>query len=303
MGITLGEILLNLVKLCTSFLILLTFCATADATIAVKDDLGRSVSLGGPAARIVSLYAGHTENLIAIGARKNLVAASVTDDKKIVGDLPRLPLKPGVEQILALRPDLVLVRSMQANAQMPLFERLESLGVPVLVLDPPSWGEFAPYLALLGRLSGYEDGAKSAAARAKKLMAAGAKPPSVGVFLVVQGRTTSTCDPNSWAAHVMALAGGRNVATGAKPTSPGSTIAPFGPERLLAADGEIEAIVLQQGAMNGTTAREFAADPRFARMRAVRASRVYDVSEADISRPSLLRLEASVKNLRKIFSQ
>lgn len=298
------EILLNLVKLCTIFLTLLSFCATADAAIAVKDDLGRDVSLKGPAVRIVSLYAGHTENLIAVGARRNLVAASVTDDKKIVGDLPRLPLKPGVEQILALKPDLVLARSMQANAQMPLFEQLKSLGVPVLVLDPPSWGAFVPYLDLLGRLSGHEDGAKSATARAKKLMAAdGAKEKSVGVFLVVQGRTMSTCDPDSWAAHVVALAGGRNVAAGAKPTSPGSTIAPFGPERLLAVDDEIETIVLQQGAMNGTTAREFAADPRFAKMRAVRASRVYDVSEADISRPSLLRLEAGVKNLRKIFSK
>lgn len=294
---------MNLAKLCTSFLILFLSCAAANAGVALKDDLGREVNLKGPASRIVSLYAGHTENLIAVGAKKNLVAASVTDDREIVGDLPRLPLKPGVEQIVALRPDLVLVRSMQANAQMPLFEKLESLGVPVLVLDPPSWGEFVPYLELMGRLSGHEDGAKTAVARAKKLMAAKAKSPSVGVFLVVQGRTMSTCDPESWAAHVVALAGGKNVAAGAKPISPGSAIAPFGAERLLAAGGEIETIILQQGAMNGTTAREFAADPRFAKMKAVRAGRVYDVSEADISRPSLLRLEAGVNGLRKIFSK
>ena len=297
------ETLLNLVKLCTSFLTLLLFCATADAGIALKDDLGRAVNLKGPASRIVSLYAGHTENLVAVGAQKNLVAVSITDDRKIVGDLPRLPLKPGVEQIVALRPDLVLVRSRQANAQMPLFEKLESLGVPVLVLDPPSWGEFVPYLELLGRLAGHESEAKTAAARAKKLMSAAVKSTPVGVFLVVQGRTMSTCDSDSWAAHVVALAGGRNVAAGAKPMSSGSTIAPFGVERLLAADGEIETILLQQGAMNGTTAHEFAADPRFAKMGAVRAGRLYDVSEADISRPSLLRLEAGVNSLRKIFSK
>lgn len=288
----------------TSFLALLFFCLIlCPAEGARRDGPGREISLKGPATRIVSLYAGHTENLIAIGARGNLVAASVTDDRSVVGDLPRLSLKPGVEQIMALRPDLVLVRSMQANAQAPLFEKLESLGVPVLVLDPPSWGEFVPYLERLGRLSGHEDEARAAAAGAAKLMSAGAKPSSIGVFLVVQGRTLSTCGPDSWAAHVVALAGGRNVAADAKPISPGSAVAPFGAERLLSAGDAVEAVVLQQGAMNGTTSREFMSDPRFAGMRAVRAGRVYDVREADISRPSLLRLEAGVEGLRALFAQ
>lgn len=282
---------------------IILFCATANAAIEVTDDLGRGVRLEKPASRIVSLYAGHTENLIALGAREILVAGSVTDDRKIVGGLTRLPLRPGVEQITALEPDLVLVRSMQANAQAPLFTKLRSLGVPVLVLDPPSWEGFAPYLELLGRVSGHEDTARAAAAKAKKLMTPkGGKGPSVGVFLVAQGRTLSTCEPGSWASHMLALAGGRNVASGAKPLTRNSALAPFGPERLLAADGEIDAIILQQGAMNGTTARDFSEDPRFARMKAVRTRRVYDVNEADISRPSLLRLEKSVEALRKIFA-
>lgn len=294
---------MNLAKLCTSFLVFLLFCTTANAAMEVTDDLGRVVRLEKPASRIVSLYAGHTENLIAMGARENLVAGSVTDDKKLVGSLTRLPLRPGVEQIAALQPDLVLARSMQANSQMPLFTKLGSLGIPVLVIDPPSWEGFIPYLELLGRISGREDTARSAAEKARKLMTSkSGKRHSVGVFLVAQGRTLSTCEPNSWASRMLALAGGRNIASGAKPLTPNSALAPFGPERLLAADGEIDAIVLQQGAMNGTTAQEFSADLRFAKMRAVRTGRVYDVSEADMSRPSLLRLEKSVETLRKIFA-
>lgn len=279
------------------------FCPASEAVFALRDDRGAEIRLKAPASRIVSLYAGHTENLVAVGAGGNLAAVSSTDDRDITGDLPRLPLRPGVEQIAALRPDLVLVRSMQASAQSPLFDKLESLGVAVFVLDPPSWGEFVPYLKLLGRLTGHEEGARIAATGAAKLMSAETNPSPVGVFLVAQGRTLSTCGPDSWAAHVVALAGGRNVASGARPMSPGSVIAPFGAERLLSADGEVEAILLQQGAMNGTTAREFAADPRFTGMRAVRAGRVYDISEADISRPSLLRLEAGVTRLRKLFAR
>jgi len=294
---------LNLIKLCTSFLLVLLIPQVAGAAITVKDALGREVTLPGPASRIVSLYAGHTENLIALGARESLAACSVTDDKKLVSGLPRLPLRPGVEQIAALKPDLVLVRSMQANAQTPLFMKLRSLGVHVLVLDPPAWNEFASYLELLGRLSGRGKEAKKASLRAKKLMnQRPGRAGGVGVFLVAQGRTLATCESGSWAARMLALAGGRNVAAGAKPLSPGSALAPFGPERLLASDAEIDAIVLQQGAMNGMTAKEFSRDPRFESMRAVRAGRVYEVSEADISRPSLLRLEASVDNLRKLFA-
>lgn len=295
---------MNLIKWCASFLIFLLFSATADAAIEVRDDLGREVRLEKPASRIVSLYAGHTENLIALGARENLVAGSVTDDKKIVGGLARLPLRPGVEQITALKPDLVLARSMQANAQTPLFAKLSSLGIPVLVLDPPSWEEFTGYLELLGHLSGHEETARDAAAKAKKLMTPkDGEKPSAGVFLVAQGRTMSTCEPGSWASHMLALAGGRNIASGAKPLTPNSTLAPFGPERLLAADSEIDAVILQQGAMNGMTAREFSEDLRFVKMKAVLAGRVYNVSEADISRPSLLRLEKSVEALRKIFAR
>lgn len=272
-----------------------------NAAIRVRDDLGREIAMPRAAGRIVSLYAGHTENLIAIGAGKALVAATVTDDPRFVADLPRLSLKPGLEQILALKPDLVLMRPMQATSQASLVSRLESLGTPVLAISPPTWESFGSYLQTLGRVVGREEEARKAVGSAEKLMRFEARDEFVGVFLVVQGRQMTTCARGSWADRLIELSGGRNVALDAKAASPGGVIAPYGSERLLAASEGIDAVILQQGAMNVTTARDFLRDPRFSAMRAVRTGAVYDIDEADISRPSLLRLERSLKLLRKML--
>jgi ABC-type Fe3+-hydroxamate transport system substrate-binding protein len=92
----------------------------------------------------------------------------------------------------------------------------------------------------------------------------------------------------------MKLAGLRNAAADVAGMAEGSVVAGFGAERLLAADAEIDVILLQQGAMNTTTAEDFMNDQRFGIMRAVRNKMVFDVSEADISRPSLLRLKNGI---------
>ncbi|MDR3321656.1 MAG: ABC transporter substrate-binding protein [Synergistaceae bacterium] len=259
----------------------------------VLDDMGTLVSFDGPVLRVVSLYAGHTENLIAIGAGDRLVAASNGDDPEITGALPRLGAKPGVEQIAAMKPDLVLTRPMNVRAQAALYERLRSLGVRVLAMDPPAWDEFPAYIELLSRLVGDENPGL-AAAEARRLMNAPPSGAGSGAVLITNGRNMATCTGDSWAAHIMERAGFSNAARNASPLTGGGVIAAFGAERLLAADNGIDVVLLQQGAMNTVRASDFMNDPRFSGMRAVRAGNVFDISEADISRPSLLRLERGV---------
>ena len=45
----------------------------------ITSDSGRTVILPGPA-RIVSLYAGHSENILALGGGELLVGVSAADD-------------------------------------------------------------------------------------------------------------------------------------------------------------------------------------------------------------------------------
>jgi iron complex transport system substrate-binding protein len=261
--------------------------STADA-LEIIDDLGRTVVLERPAARIVSLYAGHTENLTAIGAGGAIVAAGQSAEG-LSPDIPLLGSKPGVEQIAALSPDAVLTRPMMARSQESLYEALDSFGIKVLAIDPPEWEKFPDYIALLAQVAGIGGDARKSAAEVMRADAAqGGK--KLRAFLVTNGRTMATCAPDSWAAHIMELAGLENAARGAVPLSDGSVLSAFGAEKLLAADGEVDVILLQQGAMNTVRAEDFIRDARFASLGAVLGGMVFDVPEADISRPSLLRL-------------
>ncbi|MDR1516103.1 MAG: ABC transporter substrate-binding protein [Synergistaceae bacterium] len=265
------------------------------------DDAGFRVEFEAPVDRIVSLYTAHTENLIAIGGASRLVAASSGDDPELVGDVPLLAIKPGLEQIVSLAPDLVLTRPMQVRSQEALYGRLRALGVKVLAIDPPKWEEFPDYIELLSRLIGDPSPTK-AASLAKSLLSSGAaEDGAVGALLITNGRSLATCAPDSWAARMMALAGFRNAAAGSARAMRGGVIANFGAERILAADKDIDVVLLQRGAMNTMSAADFRSDPRFLSLRAVRDGKVFDVSEADISRPSLLRLKMGViNNLRKL---
>jgi iron complex transport system substrate-binding protein len=267
----------------------------------ITDDLGRTVVLERPAARIISLYAGHTENLTAIGAGGAIVAAG-QGAEGLSPDIPLLGSKPGIEQIAALFPDIVLTRPMMARSQESLYEALDRFGIKVLALDPPEWEKFPDYMALLAQVAGIGGDVKKNAAEAMKADAA-PDGKKLRAFLVTNGRTMATCAPDSWAAHIMELAGLENAASGAVPLSEGSVLSAFGSERLLAAGGEIDVILLQQGAMNTLRAEDFVRDARFASLDAVSDGMVFDVPEADISRPSLLRLEnGAARKLRALVT-
>jgi iron complex transport system substrate-binding protein len=274
-------------------------CFADDGILRIVDDMGETVVFDRPAGGIVSLYAGHTENLVAIGAGDAIVAIGRTgDDDDAFGPNVRvLGVKPGIEQVIALSADVVLTRPMIARAQRPFYDALRSFGVKVLALDPPAWENFPDYVGLLADITGKGgEHEKMAAAALDEAMAfvPGSEQTRPGVFLVTNGKTMATCTPDSWAAHILEAAGFKNAAKDAAPVSPGSVIAGYGAERLLASDGEVEVILLQQGAMNTTRAADFMKDSRFEVMRAVRNGMVFDVAEADVSRPSLLRLRSGV---------
>lgn len=270
------------------FFLRVSSLSAGESFVRVTYDTGETVVPREGLPRIVSLYAGHTENLIAIGARGAIVAIG-HEGEDLGMSVPVLGIKPGIEQMIALSPDVVLTRPMMANSRVSFYNTLKSMGIRVLSIDPPTWDEFPEYIDTLSRIVGVGDGPKKE--MIETMRESGAVNESrIAVFLVTNGRTMATCTPDSWAAHIIELAGFSNAASNAVPISKGSVVAGFGAERLMALGDEIDVVLLQQGAMNTTLAEDFMRDPRFATMRAVRNGMVFDVPEADISRPSLLRL-------------
>jgi iron complex transport system substrate-binding protein len=154
---------------CVAGLVLGWCAAAATAAVEVRDDAGRVLRLEQPPQRIVSLLPSLTEAVCALGACTQLVGVDrYSNWPPSVSALPRLGGldDPGIERIVALKPDLVL-----ASRSARTVERLEALGIPVLMLDSQSHADVQRALALLGRALGREGPAREAQATIERRFA------------------------------------------------------------------------------------------------------------------------------------
>lgn len=255
-------------------------------------------------ARIVSLYPGHTDNVVALGAGAKLVGISENDNEGLLPGVPRFSMKAGPEALLALRPDLVLTRTLADSQNPELKKVLERAGVRVEVIDPPTWDGFEQYLRKIAELAGTSpDAAVAELAKARAEIRAAAEKSSRGrrplVFVEATSRELHTCSPDSWAARLVELAGGVNAAAEAKPLRSGSSIAPWGLERALKTiNSGLDVYLVQQGPMNAADEASLRARPWSSALADVRAA---VVPEYCLSRPSLSGLKEGGAMLIKIF--
>lgn len=133
-------------------LVLAVAALSARAEVVVRDERGVAVRLAAPPQRVVSLLPSLTETVCALGYCERLVG---TDrHSSWPASMSALPKLGGmddtqVERLVALRPDVVLAaRSTRA------VERLESLGLTVVVLEPRSQAEAKRTVATLATLMG-----------------------------------------------------------------------------------------------------------------------------------------------------
>jgi iron complex transport system substrate-binding protein len=278
------------------------------------------------ALRVVSLYPGHTDNAIAIGAAGSIVAVSQNETPGVLPDAVRLPSKLSAEALLALRPNIVLTRSLNERADPNLRPLLESAGIAVHVIDPPSWDGFEEYLVKLSVILGVDPKKpierlrgirETVAERARALPA-----PRPRVFLEATAKEIHTCAPGSWAASLIELAGGVNAAADAVPLREGSPLAAWGVERAVdAAASGLDVYLVQEGPMNTSSREDVEGRPWFAAMRKALASgqeqhpdgiplpdagrrgqlRLAFIPERYLSRPSLSGLEIGSQMLLDLF--
>ena len=109
---------------------------TGSASRQVQDDSGRTISVSSPVTRYISLAPNITEIIFAIGAGDGLVGRTTycnyppeAEKVEVVGDT----LKPSIERIIALRPQIVFVSTA---SQLEAFTReLEAHQIAVYVTD------------------------------------------------------------------------------------------------------------------------------------------------------------------------
>jgi iron complex transport system substrate-binding protein len=255
--------------------------ATPPAT-ALTDEAGHVARLRAmPATRVVSLAANVTELLFAIGAGDRVVGVdSFSDAPAAARAMPRVgsEQEPSLERIVALRPDVV-VTAMTANREITV-QTLERMSVPVFVTRTETLSALAGTIRALGHLTGREAGAAALAAQVTAELDAvkkrAAALPATSALVVVWSDPLFVVGSGSYAADVLALAGGRNVAADAGPGFPKYSL-----ERVLRAD---PAVILV-GSHSGEAGDPMAYWKRWPQLRAVRQQRVVALDGDLLFRP------------------
>ena len=105
-----------------------------------------------PAQRIISLLPSLTETVCALGACNRLVGVDrYSNWPQSIAQLPRMGggIDPNIESIVALKPDLVLMAGSARGV-----ERLKSLGLAVLTLEPKNYADVQHALGVVANVLG-----------------------------------------------------------------------------------------------------------------------------------------------------
>jgi iron complex transport system substrate-binding protein len=142
---------------------------TPEGPVTITDDSGRSVTITNyPSERIVSIMPVCTEIACALNLEEKIVGVDDHSNyptsilKKVedgtltnVGD----PLDVSIEAIIGLNPDIVL--SDHGEGQSFTVQRLEELGIPVVVLHPKNLDGVISDIQLVGQITGKNEEAKA----------------------------------------------------------------------------------------------------------------------------------------------
>ncbi len=272
----------------------------ATALTVVGTYVGAAAESAAVRPRIVSLYAGHTEVLLRLGARDHIIGIARQDSyagpETADWTVPEFSLRDDVEKFLAAGADLVLARPRQLAGAGRLNEALEKLGIKVLAPQAVGKDDLYDYWRDLARLVGKEEEAERMIGEfslkiAAFSQAAAKREKRPGIFIEAVHREVMTFSPASFPAWLVDLAGGRYVA-GADSFGGGGggdksgLLIPYGPERLLAHADEVDIFLSQEGVMNRTGLQEILARPIYQPLRAFRTGNVHKIPEEFIARPT-----------------
>ncbi|MFC3532160.1 cobalamin-binding protein [Vogesella facilis] len=219
------------------------------AQVGVRDGLGQLLSLPAPARRIVALSPHLVEDLYAIGAERQLVAAvDYSDYPPAARQLPRVGGYSGIslEAILRQRPDLVLAWRDGGNGRE--LARLRELGIPVYISAPVALADVASELRRLGTLTGRAAPAEAAARQyedgLRTLQRRHARAAPLRVFVQVGDNPLFTVSSRSFLGSLLTLCGGRNVFAAAPLPAPqvsNEAVLAARPQVMLAFDASLPA--------------------------------------------------------------
>jgi iron complex transport system substrate-binding protein len=256
--------------------------------VTVSDDSGSQTTFTSAPRRIVSLNAGHTATVFALGVGDRLVAVdSYSNDPPEAEQVqPRLTTYPtvSIETVVALKPDLVLslVESDDVVAE------LRHEGIPVLKLFPKTYDAAADQIASLGRVLGVGDRGEQLATtmrrRREAVQQAIGDAPRPRVYYEMDASSPTqpfAAGPNGFYGQLVDLAGGMNIFD----ELPGD-FGQVSAESVVAGDPQLIILADAYQPYSPQTPAMLAARPGWSTISAVQDGAVYAVQEALFASPS-----------------
>jgi iron complex transport system substrate-binding protein len=261
----------------------------ASAAVAVTDFAGRRVQLEHPAERIVALAPHTVENAYSAGAGSKLVGAvSFSDYPPAARAISRVGSHRAwsLEQVVALRPDLVLI--WDSGSGVNHLAALERLGIAVYISEPRRLTDIPRALRAIGTLAGTravaEAEAKAFERELQRLQARYARRDARTVFYQVWHKPLQTLSGKHFVSDVIRLCGGRNIFADAGPIAPQVSI-----EAVLQRDPE----VIVASGMDAARPEWLDAWRAFPQLRAVREQALIVIHPDLLQRPTTRLLEGA----------
>jgi len=268
--------------------------------LTVTDGTGRQVTIPAQPQKIVSLSPSCTEILFALGLGSKVVGVDKFSNyppeaQKVekVGGFS----DPSVEKIAALKPDLILGTGMHKK----VLPQLESLGIPVVLLEPRNVEGVLADIGTVGRLTGVPEAAEKVVAdvrnridRVKAKVDTVPREQRPWVYYEVYSEPIMTVGPNTLIHQLIELAGGRNIAYDAQTDYP-----EFSAEAVIQRNPAVIIFPSFHGSAS-LTVDKLKARPGWAAIAAVKDGRVHPIDADIISRPGP-RIADAVEELARLI--
>lgn len=264
---------------------------SASAQVSITDDAGDAITLEAPAARVISLYGAFNEIIAAMDLTDRLVARTRADE--LPPEITALPsigthMRPNVELILGLRPDLVFQMAGRRAAAGEAVAALRAKGITVAVFEIHTFNGLFSAITRMGVLLGAEGKAEELISSMQSRLdavtqAIGTVQQGPSVFFEVRYPNLLAVGRGSMVNDVIRAAGGANCVD-----SPRKLVR-LNEEELLRLDPDV--YVVQQGPMNPDPLPP-SERPHFRTLAAVQSGHIYTVDEQLFSRPGPRSVDA-----------
>ncbi len=266
----------------------------------IVDDTGVEVCLEGKPSRAISLYGAFTETIWELGGGSALIARTKNDNT--IAELEPLPvvgtgLRPNIEYLMALRPQLIISRSGKSSGET--LSMMRQRGLVVAAFDPRTLDELYSVIERIGVLWGLSGEAQTLAggmrARFEEIIAVTAKVKErPGVVYEIRAEPLTVAGTSGIVDAIITAAGAVQLVKNDK------KLLMLDIEELMNINPDY--YIIQRGPMNKNPLPP-AERTHHSKLKAVREERIFYVDEKVFSRPGPRVAEAAETLSRFIFPE